>query len=102
MTHTTLWSVGDTYIDAQFPTGVAEISDGTGYVVALVPLHQGSSRNADRSQMPNLIAAAPELLAVCNAIAGHFELWLEDLDESQERILTDARAAIAKATGGAQ
>lgn len=49
------WTVGDNYLDDRWPSGVAEIVDGSGYVVAYVPLHEGSSRNDERKHWPKRI-----------------------------------------------
>jgi hypothetical protein len=51
----TPWQVGETYADHQFPAGVTEIVDGSGYVVALVPLHMLSARYEERRHWPELI-----------------------------------------------
>lgn len=49
------WKVGDTLIDGLWPTGVTEIVDGSGYVVALVPEHIGSARNGERRLWAQMI-----------------------------------------------
>ena len=48
-----------------------------------------------------LIAAAPDLLAALEALVGEADLGEVDLDDDDRAKLEQARAAIAKATGGA-
>lgn len=55
------WKVGETYSNDQWPTGVTEIEDNSGYVVAYVPLHQGSARNEERASWPAIVASAKEI-----------------------------------------
>ncbi len=47
-----------------------------------------------------LIAAAPDLLAALEALVGEADLGEVDLDDDDRAKLEQARAAIAKATGG--
>ena len=51
----TVWEVGEILTSEQFPSGIAEIIDGSGYVVAFVPQHIGSARNAERQKMAQSI-----------------------------------------------
>lgn len=111
MKHTSKsWTHGEEQITSEFPSGAVEISDGSGYVVAYVPIHWGSSRYIIRKDFPRLIAAAPELLeALKNALSAE-ESRLYSLPASDDYAVSVAkdgcsarigryRAAIAKATG---
>lgn len=44
------WEVGETYTDYYWKSGVTEITDGTGYVLAFIPQHIGSARNDARTR----------------------------------------------------
>ena len=47
-----------------------------------------------------IIAAAPDLLAALQALVGEADLGEIDHDDSTRALLAQARAAIARATGG--
>lgn len=60
--------------------------------------HNGPLVYCDRGEDARLIAAAPDLLNALMDIVSYFG---DDNDNGLDEMLTNARAAIAKATGGA-
>lgn len=63
----------------------------------------GADVDAEFQADQRLIAAAPELLDIAVRIDALLtrQHWISDSDASESALLRDARAAIAKATGGA-
>lgn len=55
----------------------------------------------DECRREELLAhAAPDLLSALTALVAEADLGEVDLDDDERKLLDDARAAIAKATGG--
>ena len=62
--------------------------------------HPTQKENERTIANARLIAAAPDLLAALVALVGEADLGEVDLDDDDRAKLEQARAAIAKATGG--
>jgi len=82
-------------IDRPVSGAIQIVPSGTGLRIATVTNCDNENDNA------RLIAAAPDLLAACKALLTHL-LDPKGDREIREMAIDDARAAIAKAQGGAE
>ena len=73
---------------------------GAGYRHKVADTRQPLFTRGCQEANARLIAAAPCLLACLEALVGEADLGEVDLDDDDRQLLADARAAIAKATGG--
>lgn len=69
---------------------------GYDHIAVVMDLDGAAQEAVDNAR---LIAAAPELLAVLQALVGEADLGEIDHDDGTRALLAQARAAIARATG---